>query len=100
MAVSPIGNVIYANQSSPVASHAQQQAQGRIDFQNMMTSELAQEKKLEIERTRPAEESSKLDPDREHQRDREDQKEENQKEARSARENEPEPFPRLLDIKV
>lgn len=100
MAVSPIGNVIYTNQNSPVASHAQQQAQGRIDFQNMMTSELAQEKKLEIEKTRPTEESSKLNPDREHQRDEEREREENQKEARAERVQEPEPPKRLLDIKV
>lgn len=100
MAVSPVGGVIYANQNSPIASQAQQQAQGRIDFQNMMTSELAQDKKLEIESTRPAEESSKLNPDRENQRDREDAREKNQKEARTPIEQEPELPPRLLDIKV
>lgn len=98
MAVSPIGSVVYTNQNSPVASHAQQQAQARVDFQNAMTSELAQDKKLEIERTRPTEEASKLDPDREHQRDQ--SRREQEKTPKNAKDEEPEPFPRLLDIKA
>lgn len=99
MAVTPLGSVVYTNQSAPVASHAQQQVQGRIDFQNMIASEIAQEKKIEIERTRPTEQSAEVDPDREHQRQESDEREKERPEKHAAPE-EPEAPPRLLDIKV
>lgn len=100
MAISPLGNVIMTNQSAPVAASVQQQVQGRIDFQNMIASELSQEKKEEIERTRPAEASAEVDPDREHQRQEADEREKTR--PRKAVDEEPEVIlsTHLLDIKV
>jgi hypothetical protein len=101
MAISPLGNVILTNQNAPVASLAQQQVQGRIDFQNMIASEISQEKKEEIERTRPTEASAEVDPDREHQRQEADEREK-QRPKKGAREEEPEFIEsiHLLDVKV
>ncbi len=100
MAISPLGNVIMTNQSAPVASAMQQQVQGRIDFQNMIASEISQEKKEEIERTRPAEASAEVDPDREHQRQGAD--EQQKRSDQESRPEEPEFIEsiHLLDVKV
>ncbi|MDR3347574.1 MAG: hypothetical protein LBN32_03070 [Helicobacteraceae bacterium] len=98
MSVTPIGGVIYANQNTPAVSQVQQQAQGRMDFQNMMTAQVAEGDHTLVEQTRPAEESADVNPDREHERQEADEREaKRKKKLEAAREKSEE---RLLDIKV
>jgi len=109
MAISQLGGVIYANQNTPVVSHAHQQEQGKMLLQNYMAAEIEKEKDKEIEETRPAEETSKIKPDEEHEKDKRDEEEENrekQQEELKKRERSEEQMltstgsSGLLDVKV
>ena len=64
MAVTPLGNIILTNQNAPAASNAQQNVQHRMDFQNQIAAELANEKEKAVEETRPTEMTSAVNPDR------------------------------------
>lgn len=107
MAISPLGGVIYTNQNTPVVSHAHQLEQGKQLLQNYVAAEIEKEKELQIEETRPAEETSKIKPDEEHEKDKHDQEQENeeeQEEKLKKRDEEQRLRPvntsSLLDIKV
>lgn len=104
MPISPVGNVIYTNQNTPVASQVQQNQQQRIDFQNSLAAEFHKDEKDKIQETNPVEENHKIDPDREHQKHEKDdeEREETDLKGQKKKEIDPEPEPnrtRLLDIK-
>ena len=81
MAISPLGGAIYANQNTPVVSHAHQLEQGKALLQNYVAGELEKEKDKEIQETRPAEEIGKIKPEEEHEKDKKDQEQENEDEV-------------------
>ena len=100
MAVTPVGGVIYANQNTPVVSSVQQQAQSRLDFQNMMSAQVAGADRAEIEQTRPAEANAKLNPDRDHEKQEADEREKERRKLIAEQEPQPPTEIRLLDIKA
>ena len=56
MAISPVGNIIYTNQNTPIASNVQQAEQQRIDFQNSQVAEFHKNEVEKIKETNPPEE--------------------------------------------
>jgi hypothetical protein len=102
MAVGPIGNAIFTNQMTPVATSVQNAHNNRVDFQNMVAQAAVQEKDEKVLEVRPTEENQEIDPDREHQRDeadRETQRSKKQEEEEEGFIAEDEPIYKL-DIKV
>ena len=68
MAVTPLGNSNFINQNAPVVSQVHANQQARFDMQALMASELATQQNEEIKEVRPMEESYKIDPEKEHER--------------------------------
>ena len=68
MAVTPLGNSNFINQNAPVVSQVHANQQARFDMQALMASELATQQNEEIKEVRPMEESYRLDPEKEHER--------------------------------
>ena len=68
MAVTPLGNTNFINQNAPVVSQVHANQQARFDMQALMASELATQQNEEIKEVRPMEESYKIDPEKEHER--------------------------------
>ncbi len=68
MAISPLGSVIYTNQNTQAASVKQSDVQNRVDMQNIAAGATANEKGKEIREVRPTEETYKIDPEKEHQK--------------------------------
>lgn len=68
MSVSPLGNINFINQNSPVVSHAASTQQARFDMQAAMASEISAQKEREVEEVRPTEETYQIDPEHEHER--------------------------------
>lgn len=81
MAISPISNAIYVNQNTPVAATVQSDFQSKLDMQMAMNAAASAEKKKEVEEIRPTEESYKIDPENEHEKQtqKEDLSEQNHK---------------------
>ena len=107
MAISPLGGVIYANQNMQVPAAKQIDFQNRLDLQNVVAAELLNEKEKEVEEVRPTEESYKIDPEHEHEREKKDEesgekKEEEKMVEKIAKKNKKEKVisKHLLDIKV
>ncbi|OQX73886.1 MAG: hypothetical protein B6D59_04230 [Campylobacteraceae bacterium 4484_4] len=108
MAVTPLGNIILVNQNMHVAAGNQIDYQNRIEFQNVAAAVAANEKQRQIEETRETEEGHKIDPDREHFRERADEEtgEKEQetaaryKKKRKEKEEESSSTFHILDIKV
>ncbi|MBE0495333.1 MAG: hypothetical protein IBX45_02865 [Campylobacterales bacterium] len=105
MAVSPIGGMVYANQSLPMAAAKQMDFHTRLEAQNLAAGVAANEKDKEVQAVRPTEETHKIDPEREHQQKKDDQ--EAQTESQALQKNDKEenddplpPPPRLLDITI
>ena len=73
MAVTPLGNSNFINQNAPVVSQVHANQQARFEMQSLMTSELATQQNEEIKEVRPMEESYKLDPEKEHKRQKNEQ---------------------------
>jgi len=91
MAIGPIGNAIFTNQMTPVASSAANAHNNRVDFQNMVAQAAVQEKDEKVLEVRPTEENQEVDEDREHTRDeadRENQRSEKQEEEEESSEGE------------
>lgn len=86
MAVTPLGNVIYTNQNTPVASSVQQANQQRLDFQNVIASELAKDEEDKVQETAPPEEPHALDPDRQSQEDKQEKDEQEASEKEQTQE--------------
>ncbi|WP_024955058.1 hypothetical protein [Sulfurospirillum arcachonense] len=70
MAVSPIGGAIYTNQNMNAAAVKQTDFQNRIDMQNVAASAATNEKGKEVREIRPTEETYKIDPEKEHEKEK------------------------------
>ena len=70
MAITPLGGVIYANQNMQIPASKQIDFQNKLDLQNVMAAEVLNEKEKEIEEVRPTEESYKIDPENEHEKEK------------------------------
>ena len=68
MAVTPLGNSNFINQNAPVVSQVHANQQARFDMQALLAAELATQQNEEIKEVRPMEESYKIDPEKEHER--------------------------------
>ena len=73
MPVGPVGNVIYANQVMHLQASKQSDHQNSIEMQGVIAASMTKEKENEIEDVRPAEETYKIDPEKEHQRETDDE---------------------------
>lgn len=106
MAISPLGGAIYANQNMQVPASKQIDFQNRLDLQNVQAAEILNEKEKEIEEVRPAEESYKIDPENEHEKEKKDEesgaKEEEEKMAHKIEKQakKQKSTEHILDIKV
>ena len=100
--IGPIGNTIFVNQQVPYVSSTVGDVNARIELQNVMAQHIVNEEEKKIQEVREPEESHKVDPDREHQRQEKDQEAQNRKKAAEQKEEEPPQTPPLhkLDIKV
>ncbi|OPA74979.1 hypothetical protein BFG04_05765 [Campylobacter pinnipediorum subsp. pinnipediorum] len=77
MSITPAGNINFINQNAPVVSASTANTQARLDMQNTMAAELANETKDEIAELRPAEETYKIDPENQHEKQKNQQEQEN-----------------------
>lgn len=114
MAVTPLGNSNFINQNAPVVSQVHANQQARFDMQALMASELATQQNEEIKEVRPMEESYKLDPEKEHERQKsEEEASEFENEEQNAKAKDEENYledeldskeeseePHVLDIKI
>ena len=73
MAVTPLGNTNFINQNAPVVSQVHANQQARFDMQALLAAELATQQNEEIKEVRPMEESYKIDPEKEHERQKNEQ---------------------------
>ena len=98
--VSAVGNAIFTNQMTPVASTTANSHNNRVEFQNMVAQANINEKDEKVLEVRPAEENQEIDEDREHTRDEADRETKRSKKSEEDEEEEEE-FPLYkLDIKV
>lgn len=113
MAVTPLGNSNFINQNAPVVSQVNANQQARFDMQALMASELATQQNEEIKEVRPMEESYKIDPEKEHERQKsEEEASEFENEEQNAKAKDEENLedeldseeeseePHVLDIKI
>ncbi len=70
MAIGAIGAVAYANQAMPAQTKMQSNFQNRLDMQNSVATAIQDADKQEIIEVRPAEETHKIDPDNEHEKEK------------------------------
>ncbi len=70
MPVSPLGSVIYTNQNTQAASVKQSDVQNRVDMQNIAAGASANAKGKEVREVRPTEATYKIDPEKEHQKEK------------------------------
>lgn len=113
MAVTPLGNSNFINQNAPVVSQVHANQQARFDMQALLAAELATQQNEEIKEVRPMEESYKIDPEKEHERQKSEEEasefeneeqntkakdEENLKDELDSEEESEEPH--VLDIKI
>ncbi len=70
MAIGPIGAHIYVNQNMQVQASKQNEFQNRLDMQNAAASQSANDKGKEIREIRPTEETYKIDPEKEHEKEK------------------------------
>ncbi len=108
MAISSLGGVIFANQNMQIPASKQIDFQNKFDLQNVVAAKLLNEKDKEVGEVKEAEEIYKIDPDKEHEKEKSDEnsgekeKETNftknkiEKEIKNKQEN----TPYHLDIKV
>ena len=113
MAVTPLGNSNFINQNAPVVSQVHANQQARFDMQALMAAELATQQNEEIKEVRPMEESYKIDPEKEHERQKsEEEASEFENEEQNAKAKDEESLeddldseeeseePHVLDIKI
>jgi len=67
-AIGPVGSMIYTNQNVTAAATKQTAVQNRNEMQSVMASAIANEKEEVVKEVRPAEETYKIDPEKEHQK--------------------------------
>lgn len=97
MAISPVGGMIYANQNMQVQATKQADFQSRLEAQSLAATVASNEDKKEIEEIRPTEESYKLDPDRESEKEKHDEEEGATEEQQLAKEEQNEKKRRVDD---
>ena len=68
MAVTPLGNTIFINQNVNMVSNKVADIQNRFDLQNLAAASLASDEKQEVSEVRPTEETYKIDPENEHEK--------------------------------
>jgi len=68
MPVGPVGAVIYTNQNMNAAAVKQTDFQNRLDMQSTAAMASSNEKGKEVREIRPTEETYKIDPEKEHQK--------------------------------
>ncbi|WP_169783750.1 hypothetical protein [Campylobacter curvus] len=73
MSVTPIGNTTFINQNAPVVSQVQANNQARFDMQAALATQLAGEQEGEVKQIRPAEETYKIDPQNQHEKEKGEQ---------------------------
>lgn len=106
MPVGPVGSVIYANQMIPVQASKQTELQNALEMQSIVAAALQNEKEDEVQEIRPAEESYKIDPEKEHERQKNEEEEgatqeEYKRDEKERKEEEKKPLHvGLLDIKA
>lgn len=71
--IGSIGSVVYANQMIPTQAAKQMDYQNSVQMQSMLAEALQNEKEEIVEEIRPAEESYKIDPENEHERQKHDE---------------------------
>lgn len=73
MAISPLGAVIYTNQNMTAAASKQTSVQNRAEMQNLMAGAIANEKEAVVKEVRPTEETYKIDPEKEHEKQKKEE---------------------------
>ena len=98
MAVTPLGNSNFINQNAPVVSQVHANQQARFDMQSLMAAELASQQSEEIKEVRPMEESYKIDPEKEHERQKnEEESSEFESEKQNSRDSDGEKLDDMAD---
>ena len=98
MAVTPLGNSNFINQNAPVVSQVHANQQARFDMQSLMAAELASQQSDEIKEVRPMEESYKIDPEKEHERQKnEEEASEFESEKQNSRDSDEENLDDIAD---
>ncbi len=100
MAVGPIGSVIYANQMMPAQAAKQMEYQNSVQMQSELAAAMAGGKDEEVQEVRPAEETYKIDPENEHQKQRNDEEQKEGEQKESKKEDDEFTHRGLLDIKA
>ena len=73
MAIGPLGSVIHTNQNMVAAASKQNDFQNRQELQNVAATTVANEKDKEIKEVRPPEETYKIDPEKEHEKQKKEE---------------------------
>ena len=71
--IGPVGSMIYTNQNMQAAATKQTSQQNRVDMQNLIASASANEQGKEVRQIRPTEETHKIDPEKQHQKEKREQ---------------------------
>jgi len=71
--IGAIGNVIYANQMIPTQAAKQMDYLNSVQMQSSIAEAMQNEKEEIVEDVRPAEETYKIDPENEHERQRQEE---------------------------
>lgn len=105
MEVNASTNITHVNQNTLVASQKQADFQNRLDFQTNAIAESIKEKEKQVEEVRPTEETYRIDPEKEHERERKEQEGEAmeqlaQKDEESDEEEDKPETSHKLDIRV
>ena len=108
MPVGSIGSVVYTNQMIPVQASKQTEVQNALQMQSAIAAAMQNEKEDEVQDVRPAEETYKIDPEKEHERQKREEEsgateEEYKRENQEHHEHKEEETPLhvgLLDIKA
>jgi len=84
MTISPLGSVIYTNQNTTAAASKQTSIQNRAQMQNLIAGAIANEKEAVVKELRPTEETYKIDPEKDHEKQK-NEEESGVKEEESAK---------------
>ena len=107
MAVGPIGSLIYANQMMHLQASKETDYQNSVQMQNVLATAMQREKDEVVQEVRPTEESYKIDPENEHERQKNDEeaaeegKEKEEQKTQETPQDDDEERPHgLLDVKA
>jgi hypothetical protein len=106
MPIGPVGSVIYANQMITAQATKQSEIQNALQMQSVVAAAIQNEKEDEVQDVRPPEEAYRIDPEKEHQRQKNEEEqgateEEYKRDEKERKEEEQKPLHvGLLDIKA